>query len=29
MGFTDVYYIDGGMQAWIEAGLSTERHRSG
>ncbi len=24
MGFTDVVYIDGGMQAWKDAGLPTE-----
>lgn len=24
MGFTDVRYIDGGLQAWKQAGLSTE-----
>ena len=24
MGFTDVVFIDGGMQAWKEAGLPTE-----
>lgn len=25
MGFEDVCYIEGGMQAWIEAGLPTEQ----
>ena len=25
MGFTEVHYIEGGMHAWIEAGLQTER----
>ena len=29
MGFRDVHYIEGGMQAWIEAGLSIERSSSG
>lgn len=29
MGFTDVHYIEGGMRAWIEAGLPTEQASSG
>lgn len=29
MGFTDVHYIEGGMRAWIEAGLPTERPSNG
>ena len=24
-GYTDVHYIDGGTQAWLDAGFSTER----